>query len=62
LIRKISPACVSADYRDACRLLETDHSISRIAFDAGFDNLSTFNRSFRLTRGMSPRAFRRQAL
>ncbi len=48
---------------DACRrLLETDHSISRIAFDAGFDNLSTFNRSFRLARGMSPRAFRRQAL
>ncbi|MDD5200515.1 MAG: helix-turn-helix domain-containing protein [Terrimicrobiaceae bacterium] len=48
---------------DACRrLLESDHTISQIAFDAGFDNLSTFNRSFRKARGMSPRAFRRQAL
>jgi AraC-like DNA-binding protein len=54
-----------ADLRlsDACRrLLESDHSISRIACDVGFDNLSTFNRTFRLARGLSPREFRREAL
>lgn len=48
---------------EACRrLLESDQSISHIAFDVGFENLSTFNRSFRLRRGMSPREFRHQAL
>jgi AraC-like DNA-binding protein len=48
---------------DACRrLLDSDHGISQIAFDVGFDNLSTFNRSFRKARGMSPRSFRHQAL
>jgi len=47
---------------EACRrLLESDDSISRIACDAGFENLSTFNRTFRLARGLSPREFRRQA-
>jgi AraC-like DNA-binding protein len=46
-----------------CRhLLETDWSVSEIAFAAGFANLSNFNRSFRILRGMSPREFRRQAL
>jgi AraC-like DNA-binding protein len=44
------------------RLLETDDSISRIAYDAGFDNLSTFNRSFRQARGVSPREFRAIAM
>jgi len=44
------------------RLLETDSSISRIAYDAGFENLSTFNRAFRQARGLSPREFRRDAL
>lgn len=44
------------------RLLETNDSISRIAFDAGFENLSTFNRAFRRARGLSPREFRRDAL
>jgi AraC-like DNA-binding protein len=48
---------------DVCRqLLETDHSISRVAYDAGFDNLSTFNRAFRQARGLAPREFRREAL
>ncbi len=54
-----------ADLRlsDACRrLIETDHEISRIAFDAGFENLSTFNRTFRHRHGLSPRDFRRNAL
>lgn len=48
---------------DAChRLLETNDTISRIAYDAGFENLSTFNRSFRQARGISPREFRARAL
>lgn len=50
-----------ADLRlgDACRqLLETDRPISHIAFEAGFGNLSTFNRTFRLARGLSPREYR----
>ena len=54
-----------ADLRlsEACRrLLDTNDSISRIAYDAGFQNLSNFNRCFRKARGMSPKAFRRQAL
>jgi AraC-like DNA-binding protein len=47
---------------DACRrLLESGAPITRIAFDSGFENLSTFNRSFRRARGMSPRLFRQQA-
>lgn len=47
----------------ACRkLLETDQPVSEIAYAVGFGNLSNFNRSFRLRRGMSPREFRRQSL
>jgi len=48
---------------EACRqLLESDRTISEIAFDAGFGNLSNFNRSFRIARGMPPGKFRSQAL
>ena len=48
---------------EACRqLLESDRTISQIAFDAGFGNLSNFNRSFRIARGMPPGKFRSQAL
>lgn len=48
---------------EACRrLLESEHPVSRIAFDSGFENLSTFNRSFRQARGLSPREFRARAL
>jgi AraC-like DNA-binding protein len=39
-------------------LVETDRPISLIATDAGFSNLSNFNRRFRATRHMSPRDFR----
>ena len=47
---------------EACRqLLETSKSIAEIAFDVGFQNLSTFNRSFRESRRMSPREFRTKA-
>lgn len=48
---------------EACRqLLESGRTISEIAFDVGFGNLSNFNRAFRLARGMPPGEFRRQAL
>ena len=48
---------------EACRqLLESKRTISEIAFDAGFGNLSNFNRAFRLARGMPPGEFRRQAV
>jgi AraC-like DNA-binding protein len=41
-------------------LAETDRPVSVIAADAGFSNLSNFNRRFRAVRHMSPRDFRRQ--
>lgn len=40
-------------------LVETDRSISMIAADAGFSNLSNFNRRFRTVRHMSPTEFKR---
>lgn len=46
---------------DACRrLVETEHSITEICFDCGFENLSHFNRVFRRLRGMNPRDYRKQ--
>ncbi len=45
----------------ACReLIESERSVSEIAFDSGFNNLSNFNRRFRALKGMNPLAFRRQ--
>jgi AraC-like DNA-binding protein len=41
-------------------LVETDRPVSVIAADAGFSNLSNFNRRFRTVRHMSPKDFRRQ--
>lgn len=47
----------------ACMLLvETDRPISVIAAEAGFSNLSNFNRQFRDARHMTPREFRRFVL
>jgi len=40
-------------------LVETDRPIGLIAADAGFSNLSNFNRRFRTARRMSPKEFRR---
>jgi transcriptional regulator GlxA family with amidase domain len=43
-------------------LVETDRPVSLIAVDAGFSNLSNFNRQFRTARHMSPREFRQYYL
>ena len=45
-------------HRAAVRLRRSDESVSAIAFDAGFNDLSTFNRRFRRVMGVSPSAYR----
>lgn len=47
-------------HRAAVRLRRSDDPVSTIAFDAGFNDLSTFNRRFRRIMGASPTAFRTQ--
>ena len=48
--------------RAAVRLRTSDTAISEIAFDAGFGDLSTFNRRFRRILGVNPGAYRRAAV
>jgi len=45
-------------HRAAVRLRSSDAAISAIAFDAGFNDLSTFNRRFRREMGEAPGAYR----
>jgi AraC family transcriptional regulator len=45
-------------HRAALRLRASHDPISAIAFDAGFNDLSTFNRRFRRVMGLSPSAYR----
>ncbi|RRI03593.1 AraC family transcriptional regulator [Mesorhizobium tamadayense] len=45
-------------HRAAVRLRASDEAISTIAFDAGFNDLSTFNRRFRREMGEAPGACR----
>ena len=49
-------------HRAAVRLRRTNDEIATIAFDAGFGDLSTFNRRFRRLMGASPGAYRAQRL
>jgi len=45
----------------ACTLLfQTDRPVAEICFDAGYQNLSNFNRQFRAETGMTPREYRRK--
>lgn len=45
---------------EACRLLlETDMTITEIAYAVGFKNLSNFNRQFLKRKGQTPRSFRK---
>ncbi|MBN9549240.1 MAG: helix-turn-helix domain-containing protein, partial [Alphaproteobacteria bacterium] len=44
--------------RAAVRLRSSDVAVSTIAFDAGFNDLSTFNRRFRREMGETPGAYR----
>jgi AraC-like DNA-binding protein len=53
---------VRSRLRHAARLLaDHDRSITDVAYDVGFGDLSNFVRTFRRTAGVSPRAFRRAA-
>ena len=45
-------------HRAAVRLRRTDEAISAIAFDVGFNDLSTFNHRFRRLIGVSPGVYR----
>jgi AraC-like DNA-binding protein len=45
-------------HRAAVRLRRSDESISAISFDAGFNDLSTFNRRFRQVMGVTPSVYR----
>ena len=47
-------------HRAATMLRQSDHTIASVAFDAGFGDLSTFNRRFRQVMGASPGAYRVQ--
>jgi AraC-like DNA-binding protein len=53
---------LAAAYRMLTDLRFTDRSISRIAHDAGFNDISHFNRSFRRVYGASPTDVQREAL
>jgi AraC-like DNA-binding protein len=41
-------------------LIETDKTVSEVAFASGFESLSNFNRRFREIAGISPREYRQQ--
>jgi AraC-like DNA-binding protein len=47
----------------ACKLLRNrqELSVSEIAFDSGFGNVSNFNRQFQVMKGMSPTSYRKRS-
>lgn len=46
--------------RAALDLQETDHSVTQVALDVGFQNTSYFNRAFKRQYAMTPTAYRRK--
>lgn len=47
----------------ACKLLTNrDASIGHIAYDCGFNNISNFNRSFKIVKKRNPREYRKQII
>ena len=48
--------------RAAARLSETSESVTSIAYDCGFGDLSTFNARFRAAFGKTPSAYRRSGM
>ena len=48
-------------WRARTLLAETDRPITDICFEAGFNNLSNFNRYFRMETGLTPRGYRQAA-
>jgi len=48
---------------EACRLLkDTDHAVTTIMFESGFQTKSNFNREFRRVTGVSPMAWRERSV
>jgi AraC family transcriptional regulator len=47
-------------HRAAVRLRQSADCIAAVALDCGFDDLSTFNRQFRRTMGLTPGAYRQR--
>jgi AraC-like DNA-binding protein len=46
----------------ACHLLmHTDHLVTDICYQVGFNNVANFNRRFLEVKGMTPTEFRKQA-
>ncbi|MEO5889840.1 MAG: AraC family transcriptional regulator [Ferruginibacter sp.] len=48
---------------NACKfLMETGYNISEVAFNCGYRTLSNFNKFFKKSTGLSPKAYREKAL
>ena len=53
-----STFCNQIRIAESCRLLDDDISITQIALQSGFANVSNFNRRFKEMKGMAPRDYR----
>jgi len=57
--RSFSDYLIDIRIGNACRkLLETNHNISEICYNCGFNNISNFNRLFKKRKGCTPSKFR----
>ena len=58
--RSFSDYLIDIRISNACRLLlETDFSISNISEMSGFNNISNFNKIFRIRKHLTPKEFRK---